>query len=83
MALLKEDGSLDIERINRLPYEDYMEEIENMTDEEYKEYCSKSPIIESYDPVIPIKVDYGFEDERSGVDADIFLSELKRKYGVK
>jgi hypothetical protein len=27
MALLKEDGSLDIERINQLPIEEYMEEI--------------------------------------------------------
>lgn len=24
MALLKEDGRLDIERINQLPYEEYM-----------------------------------------------------------
>ena len=26
MALLKEDGSLDVERIDNLPYEDYMKE---------------------------------------------------------
>ena len=43
MALLKEDGSLDIERINKLPLEEYMEEIGGLTEEQYKEYGCLSP----------------------------------------
>ena len=38
MALLKEDGSLDIERINKLPIEDYMEEIASLNKKQYNEY---------------------------------------------
>ena len=41
MALLKEDGTLDIERINQLPIEDYMKEVGNFTNEQRKEYYSK------------------------------------------
>ena len=44
MALLKEDGSLDIERINKLPLEEYMEEMGTLTQEQVKEYISKLPI---------------------------------------
>lgn len=33
MALLKEDGSLDIERINKLPLEEHMNEIGSFTRE--------------------------------------------------
>ena len=51
MALLKEDGSLDIERINNLPYEEYMEEMGTLTQEQVKEYISKLPINESVEPV--------------------------------
>ena len=36
MALLKEDGSLDAERINQLPLEEYKEEIGTLTEEQYK-----------------------------------------------
>ena len=38
MALLKEDGSLDIERINQLPIEEYIQEIESLNEEQYKDY---------------------------------------------
>ena len=47
MALLKEDGSLDIERINKLPIEEYIKEIGTLMEEQYKEYLSKLPINES------------------------------------
>lgn len=33
MALLKEDGSLDIERYNNLPLEEWTEEFATLTDE--------------------------------------------------
>ena len=38
MVYLKEYGSLDIERINSLPLEDYMDVIGDLTKEQYKEY---------------------------------------------
>ena len=83
MVFLKEDGSLDIERINKLPIEEYMEVIGDLTKEQYEYYQSKTPLNESHEPVRAIVVDYGFNDERSGVDADVFLNnlreELKRK----
>ena len=47
MVLLKEDGSLDIERIQKLPYKEYIHEISNFTKEQYEEYVSKIPMNES------------------------------------
>lgn len=63
MALLKEDGSLDIERINKLPLKEYMEEIGDFTEEQYKEYVSKLPINEDKEPMQPIHVDWPIMDE--------------------
>ena len=51
MALLKEDGSLDIERINALPLEEYMQEMGTLTQEQVGEYLSKLPINETKEPV--------------------------------
>lgn len=81
MALLKEDGSLDIERINNLPLEEYMEEMGSLTQEQVKEYMSKLPINESKEPVTAIEVDYTLEDElkRGAVLADDLLNKLREK----
>ena len=81
MALLKEDGSLDIERINNLPYEEYMEEMGTLTQEQVKEYISKLPINESVEPVTAIEVDYTLEDEleKGAVLADDLLNKLREK----
>lgn len=81
MALLKEDGSLDIERINNLPYEEYMEEMGTFTQEQVKEYISKLPINESVEPVTAIEVDYTLEDEleKGAVLADDLLNKLREK----
>lgn len=57
MALLKEDGSLDIEQIQELPYQEYIHEISNFTEEQYDEYVSLIPTNESQDIVIPIVVE--------------------------
>ena len=57
MALLKEDSSLDVERIQKLPYNEYIHEISNFTKEQYDEYVSKIPINESQGTVIPIVVE--------------------------
>jgi translation initiation factor 2 gamma subunit (eIF-2gamma) len=57
MEYLKEDGSLDVERIQKLPYKEYIHEISNFTKEQYEEYISKIPMNESQGTVIPIVVE--------------------------
>ena len=81
MALLKEDGSLDIERINALPLEEYMEEMGTLTQEQVKEYLSKLPINETKEPVRAIMVDYPMEED--GVDAEEVINNLRKKYEKK
>ena len=44
MALLKEDGSLDVDRIRKLPFEDKKRELSRFTREQMNEYVSKIPI---------------------------------------
>ena len=62
MAILKEDGSLDVERINKLPLDERLHEIGKFTRGQVEEYFSKAPIEESHKPITPIKVDYKMED---------------------
>ena len=50
MALLKEDGSLDIERINNLPFEEHITEIAHFTKAQRKEYISKLRLNEPRKP---------------------------------
>ena len=63
MVPLKENGELDIERINELPIEEYMDVIGGLTEEQYKEYLSNLPVNESKEPVRAIVVDYTLEEE--------------------
>ena len=72
MALLKEDGSLDVEHINKLPLEEYMDTIGDLSDEQYEEYLSKLPINESNEPIRVIKV-----DRPMGVNADDVINKIK------
>lgn len=79
MALLKEDGSLDVERINKLPFEEYIIEIGTLTQEQYKEYVSKLPINESKEHTKAIEVDCAMEEDarRNGlVDAEDFINNM-------
>jgi hypothetical protein len=62
MKYLKEDGSLDVERINKLPLDERLHEIGKFTREQVEEYFSQTPIKESHKPITPIKVDYKMED---------------------
>ena len=81
MVFLKEDGSLDIERINQLPTEEYIKMIDELTDEQYHFYVSKC-----HPHTKAIVVDYSMEDEikrGTAVDADEFLKKLRDKYGLK
>ena len=80
---LKEDGSLDVERINKLPIEEYMDVMGDLTQEQIKEYVSKLPINESQEPIRAVVVDYTMEEEierGTAVDADDFLNKMREKY---
>ena len=79
MALLKEDGSLDIEWINNLPFEEYIKVIGTLTPEQDKEYLSNFSHNENNEPFRIREVDSTMEEdaERNGlVDADEFLNNL-------
>ena len=83
MVFLKEDGTLDIERIDQLPLEVYMDAICELNRSQLEEYLSQLPSDESHEPMQAIKVNYGRDDERSGVDMDEYLrkkrEELERR----
>ena len=85
MALLKEDGSLDIERINKLPLEEYMEEIGGLNKEQRTEYWNKMSINKSRGRVQTILVDYTLEDDlnRGAVIAVDFINNMRQKYEYK
>ena len=57
------NGSLDVERMNSLPLEEWMDEMGYLTQEQVEEYLSKLPINESNEPVRAIEVDYTLEEE--------------------
>ena len=53
MVFLKEDGSLDIDKIDKLPIKEYVKVIEDMTMEQYKEYTAKADMtLEQYEEYI-------------------------------
>ena len=81
MALLKEDGSLDIERINKLPIAEFMDEIGDLTEEQIKEYKSKLQISESNEPVHSI-MSLSLQDELAKgtiVSSDGLINNWKKK----
>lgn len=80
MEYLKEEGSLDVERINKLPIEEYMDIVGSLTEEQYNEYMSKLPIIETYELAHPMMVDsLELELNRGCVIADDYLSIIKER----
>lgn len=81
MVPLKDNGELDIERINELPLIEYMKVIGDLTEEQFNEYLSKSPVDESMEPVRAISIYYPIEE--IGVDAEIVIDNLRRKYMKK
>ena len=86
MALLKEDGSLDVERINKLPFEERIIEISRLTSSQLNEYISKRPIKESAGHRGPVKSKYSLEEEIKmgrAILADDVLKIMKEKYLIK
>ena len=81
MVYLKEDGSLDIDKINNLPMEEYIEVVGDMTLEEYKYYTSKLPINEGNQPVRPVlfySIEELFENDM-GFDLKEYLNNWKKE----
>lgn len=60
MDFLKEDGSLDVERIRNLPHDEKCHVICRFTREQMEEYFSKCPVC--HGPIKPVKVHYKMED---------------------
>lgn len=86
MVLLKEDGSLDVERINKLPIEEFTNVFPTLTQEQKEEYWSKFPLNEGKMGTQPVYVDYTMEEdmERNGaVLVDDLLTKIKKKYDIK
>ena len=77
MALLKEDGSLDVERINKLPLEEWLKEVGGLMQEQFNEFNSKTPLNESKEPIRSVLVDYPMEED--GVDAKDFINKLRER----
>lgn len=82
MVFLKEDGSLDLERINKLPIEEHMKMISEFTDEQCDYYSSTFPINEGRQHTKAIIGDYTIEDEikKGGVILKDYLNEKRKKY---
>ena len=85
MVFLKEDGSLDIERMNALPIEEHMKMVGELSDEQLDQYESTFPENDGTQHTIPIIVDYTLEDEikRGGVILKDYLKEKMKKYGIE
>ena len=75
MVFLKEDGSLDVEKINNLPIEEYWDVMGELTETQIMEYNSKLPLNESNEPMKALIVTKPIE--QYGVDADEVLNNLK------
>lgn len=85
MKYLKEDGSLDVDRIDTLPLEEYTNVMGKLTQEQLDEYFSKQPLNESKGPTRPIYVDYTLEEEleRGAAIAKDYLNKMREKYEKK
>ena len=75
MVILKEDGSLDIERINKLPLDEYWDVMGSLTEEQVAEYNRNLLINENASFIRIMEADRPLEEY--GVDADEVLNNLK------
>lgn len=86
MALLKEDGSLDIERINKLPFEKRIDEISRLSSSQLNENVCKRLINKATAHRGPIKTKYSLEDEiKMGriILAEDVLKIMREKYLIR
>lgn len=75
MEYLKEDGSLDIERINKLPLDEYWDIMGSLTEEQVAEYNRNLPINENASFIRIMEADRPLEEY--GVDAEDILNNLR------
>lgn len=78
MAILKEDGRLDVEWIRNLPIEEKIIAIGNLTQKQYKEYWANIPPNENQGE--PIKIAGVYNMQERGVGALEFLKLMRQKY---
>lgn len=84
-APLKPDGTLDIEYINQLPIEEYIEVISSLTDEQYAFFHSNKQVSKSCHHRKGMIVNYTMEDEierGTGVLLSDFITKLKNELGI-
>lgn len=79
MSYLHEINNRNIEQINKLSIEEYMDAMGDLTMPQVKEYISKLELKESSGPMQAIKVNYDRNDERSGVDAGKLIKKLREE----
>ena len=85
MAYLKEDGRLDVDRINNFPIDEFMDVFCTLTKEQVKEFTSALPIKESQEPIKTIEINYSMEDDIQRNDAVLLedlISKIRKKYGI-
>lgn len=68
---------MDFDKINKLPYEEYMEAMGDLTQTQVKEYVSRLQLKESNEPMQAIRVNYNRDDQRSGIDAIELIQKLR------
>ena len=76
MEYLKEDGSLDVERLANLPLKEFTNAVEQLSQEQWNEFIAKCELYAVTGPVDSIVVDSSIAED--GVDADVVLENLRK-----
>lgn len=81
---LKQDGTVDVEKIDNMPSDEYLHVLEAMTQEQYQYYSDNSPANKGNNgPSKAIPVNYTLEEALEKgwlVDANKHIQELRDKY---
>ena len=82
MALLKEDGNLDIEQYRKLSIEEFTKEYNRLSRKQIDEFWDKQSLNESSSQTKEVIVDYTLEDDlnNGAVIATDFLNKMRQKY---
>ena len=80
MIPIKEDGKLDIELINKLPLDDYMDVMGSLSESQIDYYMANSHMETSTGPIVPIPEEDDIMDLGWGVDAKKLLDQMKKRY---
>lgn len=85
MELLKEDGSLDVDKINELPRIEWLNLMGELTDEQFEEYKQKCPLNEGVNSIRIDKVNCTMEEDMQAagfIRTTDMLNNLRKKYGI-